>query len=85
MRHHISGWELDVSHEFSRRAPNLALRKRLRHATVSATYDVQDREAGVQFCCSGVVLGARLQRAEGQGGWKKPSLVMHIEPLSLLS
>ncbi|KXZ51948.1 hypothetical protein GPECTOR_11g72 [Gonium pectorale] len=86
VRHRISGWELDISHDFSRRGlkPTLALSKTLSNlGTLSATYDVATDEAGVSLSRRGLTLGARLGRLEG-AGWKKPALHLVVEPLSLL-
>lgn len=49
MRHRIRGWDAEVSHEFGRPSPTLGLAKHFKFATLRATYDVADREAGLQY------------------------------------
>mmetsp|Transcript_16058 Transcript_16058/g.34723 ORF Transcript_16058/g.34723 Transcript_16058/m.34723 type:complete len:366 (-) Transcript_16058:923-2020(-) len=83
MRHHIKGWDLEVSHDFARRAPRLGLAKNFKFATISASYDLQDKELGLEYSRAGLRLGARLAKLDGMG-WKSPSLHLHVEPLSLL-
>ncbi len=90
MRHKLRGWDLDASFDFGRRGPRLALAKSLRHATLSASWDVHEREAGLEYAHGAVRLGARLGRGEAAAGggfgagWKRPSLYLQLEPLSLL-
>lgn len=83
VHHKISGWDLEVSHDFARSAPRLALIKTLRHASLSASWDMHSREAGVEYGRRGLRLGAKLGKVEGLG-WKQPSLYLHVEPLALL-
>ena len=54
MRHRIKGWDLEVAHDFARAAPSLALAKRMKFATLAATYDPNAREMGVEYCRSGL-------------------------------
>ncbi|KAF5828846.1 hypothetical protein DUNSADRAFT_16982 [Dunaliella salina] len=49
VRHHIRGWDAEVSHEFGRAGPSLGLAKHYKFATIRATYDTVDKEAGVQY------------------------------------
>ncbi|GLC34135.1 hypothetical protein PLESTB_000841200 [Pleodorina starrii] len=85
VRHHIRGWELDVCHDFSRGGPRpaLALCKSFKYGTLAASYDMATEEAGLSYSRRGLTLGARVGRLEGQG-WKKPSLQLSVEPLTLL-
>lgn len=84
VRHNLKGWDLDVQHEFGRRGPRVALMKSFKYASLSGSWDVHDREAGVDYAMrSGFRLGARLQHVSGSG-WGQPSLVLKMEPLSML-
>ncbi len=49
VRHHIKGWDAEVSHEFGRGGPTLGLAKNFKFATVRAMYDTVDKEAGLQY------------------------------------
>lgn len=82
VRHHIHNWDLDVSHDFDNRLPTVALSKKLKFATLSASYDLSAREAALQYSRRGLRLGAKLARIQGTG-WKAPALYMHVEPLGL--
>jgi hypothetical protein len=57
-----------------------------RHASISTAWDCHDNEASLEYARKGGLrLAARLQRTKGGGGgWGQPSLVMSLEPLSLL-
>ncbi|GIL46112.1 hypothetical protein Vafri_3173 [Volvox africanus] len=84
VRHHITGWELDISHDFNRGPrPSLLLCKSFKYGNLSASYDMAANEAGLSYGRRGLVLGTRLGRLEGQG-WKRPSLHISVEPLTLL-
>uniref|UniRef100_A0A7S3VU95 Uncharacterized protein n=1 Tax=Dunaliella tertiolecta TaxID=3047 RepID=A0A7S3VU95_DUNTE len=83
VRHHIRGWDAEVAHEFGRAGPALGLAKHFKFATIRATYDTVDKEAGLQYKRSGLTLGAKIARTEGMG-WRNPSLQLHVEPLGLL-
>ncbi|KAG2449782.1 hypothetical protein HYH02_005306 [Chlamydomonas schloesseri] len=95
VRHHITGWELDVSHDFARSGllPVVALsktsKKLLGGGTLAASYDAATREAGLSLSRKGVSVGARVARADGAtgglaAGWGRPSIHIAVEPLSLL-
>lgn len=49
VRHHIQGWDAEVAHEFGRPSPSLGLAKNFKFATIRATYDMADKEAGLQY------------------------------------
>eukprot|EP00983_Pelagomonas_calceolata_P040627 1137702-Pelagomonas_calceolata.AAC.2 len=49
VRHHIRGWDAEVAHEFGRAGPALGLAKHFKFATIRATYDTVDKEAGLQY------------------------------------
>ncbi|KAG2497390.1 hypothetical protein HYH03_004546 [Edaphochlamys debaryana] len=84
VRHRISGWELDVSHDFGQGPkPALELSKTTRFGTLSASYDLATEQAGVSYRRRGLVAGARVGRLEGQG-WSKPALILSVEPLTAL-
>ncbi|KAL6762785.1 hypothetical protein V8C86DRAFT_2510865 [Haematococcus lacustris] len=82
VRHDISGWDLEVAHEFGQPGALLGLAKHMRYATLRATYDTCDQEAGLQYKRSGVSITANIRRRNA--GWARPSLHLHIEPLGLL-
>lgn len=79
----MRGWDLDLSHEFGRRGPRVALVKSFKASSFAATWDQHSQEAGLEYSVKGLRVGARLGRLEGLG-WKAPSLFLMAEPLSLL-
>ncbi|EFJ52705.1 hypothetical protein VOLCADRAFT_102691 [Volvox carteri f. nagariensis] len=84
VRHRITGWELDISHDFSRGPqPSLALCKTFKYGTLAASYDLAEEQAGLSYSRRGLTVGARVGRLEGQG-WRKPSLHLSVDPLTLL-
>lgn len=94
VRYRMKGWELDVSHEFGPgRRPCLELAKTFGRGgkagaggtTLSAKYDLGSRAVGLGLGRPGVALEARLARGADGQGWKRPSLHLAVEPLTLLS
>eukprot|EP00798_Chlamydomonas_sp_ICE-L_P027109 gene27109-2334_t len=54
LHHHINNWDLALSHDFAQKAPKLALSKHLKYASLSASYDMNFKEAGVEYARKGM-------------------------------
>lgn len=85
VRHKIRGWDFEVEQDFARGArPTFTLSKAFnKTSTLAASYDTAEQEAGLSYSVRGLSLAARVGKVEGQG-WRKPSLLLSVEPLTLL-
>lgn len=80
VRFHLRGWDFDVSHDFDRAKPALALARRLGSTSrLAVGYDLDSQAVGLELCLrGGLKAEARLDRH------RNPSFNVMIEPLSLL-
>lgn len=83
VRHHIKGWHLDVAHDFTQGKPAVTLMKQLQHASIAASYDFAGSEGSLEYSRPGIRVSAKMSNVRG-AGWKKPSLNLYLEPLTLL-
>lgn len=90
-RHQIHKWELGVSHDLNRRGPLVALSKSIGPLTASASWDVHSREAGAEVAMGrggSLRLGVKAIKGASSSpfqGWeRKPTLYLHVEPLSIV-
>jgi hypothetical protein len=83
-RYRISGWEVGLDHDFAASRPSLCVTKRAGGASLSASYDLEQRAASLAAGIGGGLgVTARAERAEG-GGWGRPSLTLTMEPFGFL-
>lgn len=82
VRYKVKGWDLEVVHEFGVKGSQLGLAKHFQYATLRSGWHTGTKEASITYKKSAVSLSARIGRQDG--GWGKPSLMLQVEPLSLL-
>jgi hypothetical protein len=82
LRHRISGWDLQLEHDFERSRPKVGLAKRIKGAELAVAYDLEEEAASASLDVRGARVVAQVGRQAG--GWGNPSLHFVVEPLALL-